>query len=61
VFVDHEDTFVRALRRPLDMHHTTEIVVGMAHTSTSGIVDNVIMEEEQEVLGARFLLRLLKL
>lgn len=57
VFLEYSDTFEKALRRPLDkatITHISEIKPGED-------LDKVIMEEEQEIGGATFLLRLLKL
>jgi len=62
VFVDQEEVIVKALRRPLDKAHVTELVVDMSDTIPE-VKDKeiLIMEEEQEINGATFLLRLLKL
>ena len=57
VFATYGKAFERALRRPLDKH----IVSAFEGKMPSGKVDAVIMEEEQEVQRATFLLRLVKL
>ncbi|KAJ8123385.1 hypothetical protein ONZ43_g658 [Nemania bipapillata] len=49
--------FVKALRRPLDKHEVTQVQGEIPNGKEEGI----IMEEEQEVQKATFLLRLLKL
>lgn len=57
VFVEHADTFEKALRRPLDkatITHVSELKPGED-------MDKIIMEEEQECENCTFLLRLLKL
>ena len=62
VLVDQEEAIVRALRRPLDKANVTELVVDMVDTVPGAKAkEDLIMEEEQEVHGAVFSLRLLKL
>ncbi|KAI5789740.1 tRNA synthetases class I-domain-containing protein [Peziza echinospora] len=61
VFVNQEESIVKALRRPLDKANVTELVVDMSNTSPSVKDESVILEEEQEVNGATFMLRLLRL
>lgn len=62
VFVDQEEAIVKALRRPLDKAHVTELVVDMNDTIPE-VKDKeaLIMEDEQDINGATFILRLLKL
>ena len=57
VFEGHGKTFEKSLRRPLDKHVGTEFEGKIPE----GDVDVVLLEEEQEVQKARFLLRLVKL
>ncbi|KAI9808987.1 MAG: isoleucine--tRNA ligase [Pycnora praestabilis] len=57
VFVGHGKTIEKALRRPVDRHAVTQVTGGIPN----GDVDVVILEEEQEVQKATFLLRLVKL
>ena len=57
VFEEHGKTFEKALRRPLDKH----VVTQFEGKVPEGDVDVVLVEEEQEVQKARFLLRLVKL
>jgi len=57
VFSSHGKTFEKALRRPLDKH----VVTAFEGKIPNGDVDVVILEEEQEVQKATFLLRLVKL
>ncbi|RPB13621.1 hypothetical protein P167DRAFT_486046 [Morchella conica CCBAS932] len=57
VFVEHRDTLEKALRRPLDKATITHI----EEINPGEDIDKIIMEEEQEVGEATFLLRLLKL
>ena len=57
VFEGHGKTFEKALRRPLDKH----VVAEFEGKIPAGDVDVVLVEEEQEVQKARFLLRLVKL
>lgn len=57
IFENHSKTFEKALRRPLDRH----IVTAFNGKIPNGDVDVVIIEEEQEVQKATFLLRLVKL
>ncbi|KAF8423233.1 tRNA synthetases class I-domain-containing protein [Tirmania nivea] len=62
VFVDQEEAIVKALRRPLDKAHVTELVVDMNDTIPEvKDKETLIMEEEQEINGATFTLRLLRL
>ncbi|KAF8455240.1 tRNA synthetases class I-domain-containing protein [Kalaharituber pfeilii] len=62
VFVDQEENIVKALRRPLDKANVTELVIDMADTIPEvKDKESLIMEEEQEINGATFILRLLKL
>ena len=49
----------KALRRPVDKHVVTE--VGGEIDGVNGVKDDVIVEEEQEVQKARFMLRLVKI
>lgn len=57
VFSSHGKTFEKALRRQLDKH----VVTAFEGKIPNGDVDVVILEEEQEVQRATFLLRLVKL
>ena len=57
VFSDHGKAFEKALRRPIDKH----VVTAFEGQIPNGDVDIVILEEEQEVQRATFLLRLVKL
>ena len=57
VFEGHGKTFEKALRRPLDKH----VITAFEGKVPDGDVDVVLLEEEQEVQKARFLLRLVKL
>ena len=57
VLEGHGKVFEKALRRPLDKHVVTEF----GGEVPNGDVDVVIVEEEQEVQKATFLLRLVKL
>ena len=57
VFEEHTAVIAKALRRPLDKHEITHIEGQIPEQKEEGI----IMEEEQEVQKATFLLRLLKL
>ena len=57
VFVQQSKFIEKALRRPVDKHEVT--VDG--GKIVNGVKEDVIMEEEQEVAGVRFLLRLVKL
>ncbi|KAL8709369.1 MAG: hypothetical protein Q9220_005863 [cf. Caloplaca sp. 1 TL-2023] len=57
IFQTHGKTFEKALRRPLDKH----VVTAFEGEIPNGMVDVVIVEEEQEVQKATFLLRLVKL
>lgn len=57
VFHTQAQTFAKALRRPLDKHEVTQVQGEIPNEKEEGI----IMEEEQEVQKATFLLRLLKL
>lgn len=57
VFKSQEQAFVKVLRRPLDKHEVTQVQGEIPNEKEEGI----IMEEEQEVQKATFLLRLLKL
>ena len=57
VFESHGKTFEKALRRPLDKH----VVTSVDGQISRGDVDVVIVEEEQQVQKATFLLRLVKL
>ena len=50
-------TIEKALRRPVDKH----VVATEDRTAANGIVDAVILEEEQEVQKATFMLRLVQL
>jgi isoleucyl-tRNA synthetase len=54
VFEEHKAMFEKALRRPLDTTDTTRLEAGE-------YFDKVILEEEQEIGEATFLLRLVKL
>ena len=54
VLQDQQEAIVKALRRPLEQAHVTEIVADDRDKS-------LIMEEEQEINGATFTLSLLKL
>ncbi len=56
VFMTQKQSIEKALRRPVDKHVVTE-VAGEASVST----EDTIMEEEQEIQKATFLLRLLKM
>jgi isoleucyl-tRNA synthetase len=56
VFQTQAATIEKALRRPVDHHTVTEVDIG-AHAQN----EEVIMEEEQEILKATFMLRLVKL
>ena len=55
VFKTQGGMIERALRRPVDKHITTEVA------GTAGQEENVILEEEQEVQKATFMLRLVSL
>lgn len=57
IFTGHGKAIEKALRRPVDKHVVTEFEGKIPN----GDVDVVIMEEEQEVQEATFLLRLVKL
>jgi isoleucyl-tRNA synthetase len=57
VFESQSQAFEKALRRPLDKHEVTHIEGQIPDSKEEG----VIVEEEQEVQKATFLLRLLKL
>ncbi|KAI8955773.1 tRNA synthetases class I-domain-containing protein [Xylaria longipes] len=57
IFKSQEQAFVKVLRRPLDKHEITQVQGEIPNEKEEGI----IMEEEQEVQKATFLLRLLKL
>lgn len=57
VFVEHADTFEKALRRPLDKATVTTV----SELKPGEDMDKIIMEEEQECESSTFLLRLLKL
>lgn len=62
VFVNQEEAIVKALRRPLDKANVTEVVVDMTDTAPEvKDKESLIMEEEQEINGTTFLLRLLRL
>jgi isoleucyl-tRNA synthetase len=56
-FVEQTKTIEKALRRPIDKHTVTELDGKIPDTKQDGI----ILEEEQEIQNAVFLLRLLKL
>ena len=56
VFDSQKQTIEKALRRPVDKHIVTKVEGGDATAD-----EKVIMEEEQEIQKATFLLRLLKL
>ncbi|EHK98995.1 putative Isoleucyl-tRNA synthetase, cytoplasmic [Glarea lozoyensis 74030] len=56
-FVEQTKTIEKALRRPIDKHTITELDGKIPDTKEDGI----ILEEEQEIQNAVFLLRLLKL
>ena len=57
VFEEHGKTFEKALRRPIDKHVVTQV----GGETKDAIIKDVIVEEEQEVQKATFLLRLVKL
>ncbi|KAK3387439.1 tRNA synthetases class I-domain-containing protein [Podospora didyma] len=57
VFEAHADTIAKALRRPLDKHEVTHVEGQIPDAAQTGI----ILEEEQDVQRATFLLRLLNL
>lgn len=57
VFTRYTDTFEKALRRPLDK----AVITTIEEVKPGENLDKVILEEEQEVNDATFLLRLLKL
>ncbi|KAF2091948.1 hypothetical protein K490DRAFT_61394 [Saccharata proteae CBS 121410] len=57
VFDSHHEMIKKALRRPVDKHVVTEVEGKIP----DGMVDVVIMEEEQEIQKATFMLRLVKL
>ena len=57
VFETHGKTFEKALRRPLDKHVVTEV----GGEIPKGVKEDVIVEEQQEVQKATFLLRLVRL
>jgi isoleucyl-tRNA synthetase len=57
VFDTHAATLEKALRRPMDKHETVHVD---GHIPAEKQKD-VIIEEEQEIQKATFLLRLLKL
>ncbi|KAK3372889.1 tRNA synthetases class I-domain-containing protein [Lasiosphaeria ovina] len=57
VFEGHQEYIAKALRRPLDKHEITH----MEGKIPDGKEEGIIAEEEQEVLKATFLLRLLNL
>ena len=57
VFEGYRKTFEKALRRPLDKYVVTQSAGGVPNRD----VDVVLVEEEQEVQKATFLLRLVKL
>lgn len=57
VFTSHGKAIEKALRRPVDKHVVTEFEGKIPN----GDIDATIMEEEQEVQKATFLLRLVKL
>ena len=57
VFEGHEKTFEKALRRPIDKHAVTKV----GGEASDAMTEVVIVEEEQEVQKATFLLRLVKL
>ncbi|EOD50003.1 Isoleucyl-tRNA synthetase [Neofusicoccum parvum] len=58
VFESHASMMEKALRRPLDKHVVTEVEGKGPETVAKG---DLILEEEQEVLKATFMLRLVKL
>ena len=57
VFESQGKAIEKALRRPLDKHVTTEL----GGAIPNGVSESVIAAEEQEIEGATFLLRLVKL
>lgn len=58
VFVNQKGSIEKALRRPVDKHIVTK-VEGDSDAAVAG--EEVIMEEEQEIQKATFMLRLLKM
>lgn len=62
VLIDQEEAIGKALRRPLEKAHVTDLVVNMEDIIPEvKDRDALILEEEQEINGATFMLRLLKL
>lgn len=57
VFEGHQRSFEKALRRPLDKHVVTQV----GREPNDATTEVVLVEEEQEVQKATFLLRLVKL
>jgi isoleucyl-tRNA synthetase len=57
VFVQQAKTIEKALRRPVDHHVVTEVEGKIP----DGVEEGIILEEEQDIQKATFLLRLLKL
>ena len=57
VFETQATAIEKALRRPVDKHVVTEVEGQIP----DGVKEDVIMQEEQEVQKATFLLRLVKL
>lgn len=56
VFSSQQKTIEKALRRPVDQHVVTEV-----DGQITAITEQLIMEEEQEIQKATFMLRLVKL
>ena len=66
VFQSETQTIQKVLRRPIDKHQAVQVEAVAADPDASEKTDgngsgNLIIEEEQEVQNARFLLRLLRL
>ena len=57
IFIEQAKAIEKALRRPVDHHNVTEVEAGMAN----GVEEALIMEEEQEIQRATFMLRLVRL
>jgi isoleucyl-tRNA synthetase len=57
VFTKQAKTIEKALRRPVDYHNVTEVEGEIPN----GVEEGLIMEEEQEIQKATFMLRLVRL
>ncbi len=61
VFESETQTIQKALRRPIDKHHVTAVGEDVGEKKPEKKPADLIIEEEQEIQNARFLLRLLRL